>query len=235
VNPHLARVRATLDARSAERDALSASGDPCEPSTPALSWSAFSFINEFNAGKSRETDESRVNEDGSGGLVWRHELPSDVFACASVDAARALENFSSLRRGERSGAPVGLPRFLATSKVTLRAPCCCAPADPVGICTATHARSADRHPHNHRDNVMRALGRNRVPRRTIVWEIGRGASTAQPRGAVGQGIPAGPNRTHAVRQCRGSTSRVFEFQELRVERRHWRDLVVRTRHPNHRE
>ena len=37
--------------------------------------------------------------------------------------------------------------------------------DPAGICTAKHAGRADRHPHNHHDNVMRALGRNRVLRR----------------------------------------------------------------------
>jgi len=29
--------------------------------------------------------------------------------------------------------------------------------DPTGICTAKHAGRADRHPHNHHDNVMRAL------------------------------------------------------------------------------
>ena len=106
VNHHLARVKANLDARSAERESLSEGGDPLEPSTPSLSWSAFSFINEFNAWKNGESVDSPVNEDGSRGLVWRHELPNDVFECASVDAARALENFAASRRGERSGAAV---------------------------------------------------------------------------------------------------------------------------------
>jgi putative transposase len=118
VNHHLARVRANLDARLAERDALSASGDPCEPSTPALSWSAFSFINEFNAWKNGQSADSPVSGDGIRGLAWRHELPNDVFECASVDAARALENFTASRRGERAGAPVGFPRFQAKGKVT---------------------------------------------------------------------------------------------------------------------
>ena len=118
VNHHLARVKANLDARSAERESLSEGGDPLEPSTPSLSWSAFSFINEFNAWKNGESVDSPVNEDGSRGLVWRHELPSDVFECASVDAARALENFAASRRGERSGAAVGFPRFQAKGKVT---------------------------------------------------------------------------------------------------------------------
>ncbi len=118
VNHHLARVRANLDTRSVEREVLSEGGDSREPSTPSLSWSTFSFINEFNAWKNGESDDSPVNEDGSRGLVWRHELPSDVFECASVDAARALENFAASRRGERSGAAVGFPRFQAKGKVT---------------------------------------------------------------------------------------------------------------------
>jgi len=42
--------------------------------------------------------DSLVNEDGNRGLAWRHELSNDIFECASVDAARALENFSASRR-----------------------------------------------------------------------------------------------------------------------------------------
>ncbi|MHB2029198.1 MAG: helix-turn-helix domain-containing protein [Acidimicrobiales bacterium] len=114
VNHHLARVKANLDARSAKREV----GETVEPSTPSLSWSGFSFINEFNAWKNGQCDDSPVNNDGSCGLAWRHELPNDVFECASVDAARALENFSASRRGVRSGTPVGFPRFQAKGKVT---------------------------------------------------------------------------------------------------------------------
>lgn len=117
-NHHLARVKVNLDARSAEREVLSASGDTCEPSTLSLSWSGFSFINEFNAWKNGRSVDSLVNDDGSRGLAWRHELPNDIFECASVDAAQALENFSASRRGERSGAAVGFPRFQAKGKVT---------------------------------------------------------------------------------------------------------------------
>ena len=118
LNHHLARVKANLDARSAEREVLSASDESGEPSTPSLSWAEFSFINEFNAWKNGASEEALVNEDGTRGLAWRHELPGDVFECASVDAARALENFSASRRGARSGTPVGFPRFQAKGKVT---------------------------------------------------------------------------------------------------------------------
>jgi len=118
VNHHLARVKANLDAQSAEHESLGEARDSCEPSTPSLSWSAFSFINEFNAWKNGHADDSPVNDDGSSGLAWRRELPNDVFECASVDAARALENFSASRRGKRSGTPVGFPRFQAKGKVT---------------------------------------------------------------------------------------------------------------------
>ena len=121
LNHHLARVKVNLDARSAEREVLSESGASPEPSTPSLSWSAFSFINEFNTWKNGESDDSSLNEDGSRGLAWRHELPNDIFECASVDAARALENFSASRRGERSGAAaIGFPCFQAKGKVTPR-------------------------------------------------------------------------------------------------------------------
>jgi putative transposase len=118
INHHLARVKANLDARSVERAALSDSEDPCEFETPWLSWSAFSFINEINAWKNGESNESPFNEDGSRGLAWRHELPNDAFECASVDAARSLLNFAASRSGKRSGAPVGFPGFQAKGKVT---------------------------------------------------------------------------------------------------------------------
>jgi putative transposase len=109
-------VKTNLDTRSAERAALSESEEPSELPTRSLSWTAFSFINEFNAWKNGKSDESPFNEDGTRGLVWRHELPGDVFECASVDAARSLENFAASRSGKRSGAPVGFPRFQAKGK-----------------------------------------------------------------------------------------------------------------------
>jgi putative transposase len=118
VNHHLARVKANLEVRAAEKVAATEDLPKCEVPTPSLSWSGFSFINEFNAWKNGTSDDSPVNDDGTRGLSWRHELPGDVFECASVDAARALENFAASRRGDRKGTPVGFPRFQAKGKVT---------------------------------------------------------------------------------------------------------------------
>ena len=113
VNHHLARVKANLEVRAAEKIAATEDLPKCEVLTPPLSWSGFSFINEFNAWKNGASDDSPFNDDGTRGLSWRHELPGDVFECASVDAARALENYAASRRGDRKGAPVGFPRFQA--------------------------------------------------------------------------------------------------------------------------
>jgi putative transposase len=118
VNHHLARVKANLNARSTEREASSDPEAPIEPLTPSLSWSGFSFINEFNTWKNGLAEDSPINEDGSRGLIWRHELPGDVFECASVDAAHALENFSTSKNGKRRGSPVGFPHFQVKGKVT---------------------------------------------------------------------------------------------------------------------
>lgn len=113
-NHHVARVKANLDQRAAERSY----GVPDELLTPALSWSKFSFINEMNAFKNGTAPDSPVGEDGSRGLAWRAEVSADVFECASVDAAQALANFAASRAGTRKGRPAGFPRFKARHKTT---------------------------------------------------------------------------------------------------------------------
>ena len=66
VNHHLARVKTNLDDRSAEQNAIVDRDSPKELiDTPFLSWSGFSFINEFNAWKNGESDDSPINEDGA--------------------------------------------------------------------------------------------------------------------------------------------------------------------------
>nr|WP_275941554.1 RNA-guided endonuclease TnpB family protein [Planosporangium mesophilum] len=44
-------------------------------------------------------------------MAWRGEVSSDVFECASVNAAQALANFSDSRSGKRAGKTTGFPRF----------------------------------------------------------------------------------------------------------------------------
>ncbi|MBW4077226.1 MAG: helix-turn-helix domain-containing protein [Acidobacteria bacterium] len=80
-NHHLGRVKENLDLRAAQQDLRYG------PRLPSLSWSRVSFVNEFNAWKNGQLDSSPRNDDGIRGLHWRHEVPSDVFECASVDAA----------------------------------------------------------------------------------------------------------------------------------------------------
>ena len=65
VNHHLARVRANLEVRAAEKVAATEDLPDGEVPTPSLSWSGFSFINEFNAWKNGASDDSPVNDDGT--------------------------------------------------------------------------------------------------------------------------------------------------------------------------
>jgi putative transposase len=116
-NYHIGRVKDNLSARAAEGQA----GTPKDKMTPALSWSAVSFINEFNAWKAGRLDYSPVAEDGTKGLAWRGEVPADVFECASVDAATALKNYSSSAIGARAGVKVGFPGFAAKHRQIPRA------------------------------------------------------------------------------------------------------------------
>lgn len=108
-NHHVARVKKNLDQRAEEK----ASG---ECVTPSLSWSAVSFINEFNAWKNGKLDTSLVAEDGTRGLHWRDEVSSDVFECASIDAAGALKNWSDSRKKQRPDVPVGFVRFASKTR-----------------------------------------------------------------------------------------------------------------------
>jgi putative transposase len=118
-NHHLARVKANLDQRAAERSYDIAEGDL----TPSLSWSKVSFINHMNAWKDGRALDSRVAVDEDTGdvvrgLAWRGEVSADVFECASVNAAQALKNWTDSRKGTRAGKPAGFPRFKSRHKTT---------------------------------------------------------------------------------------------------------------------
>jgi len=120
VNHHLPG-EGNLEARSSERDDLTDEGTPRQPSTPSLSWTAFSFINEFNAWKNGSLM-TRCQRRRDPGLSWRHELPGES-SSARAWTGPGLENFSASRRGERSGTPAGFPRFQAKGKVAPRFGC----------------------------------------------------------------------------------------------------------------
>lgn len=106
-NHHLARVKANLDQRAAERSYGVSERDQ----TPLLSWSKVSFINHMNAWKNGQLPSSPTVDDGTRGLAWRGVVSSDVFETASVNAAQALANWSASRRGNRAGKAVDFPRF----------------------------------------------------------------------------------------------------------------------------
>ena len=109
-NHHLGRAVANLGQRAAERSYGVAEADLA----PALSWSRVSFINHMNAWKEGRACDARVSFDEDGnevrGLAWRGEVSTDVFECASVNAAAALANWSKSRTGERVGKAAGFPR-----------------------------------------------------------------------------------------------------------------------------
>jgi len=108
-NHHIVRVTANLHQRDAERSYGVAEADL----TPTLSWSKVSLINHMNAWKDGRAPDSRVSLDENGqqvrGLAWRGEVSTDVFECASVNAATALANWSKSRAGQRASGPAKRP------------------------------------------------------------------------------------------------------------------------------
>jgi putative transposase len=113
-NHQLARVKANLDQRAAERSYGIGDADL----TVSLSWSKVSLINHVNEWKDGRATDAPANPDGSRGLSWRGEVSADVFECASVQAATALANWSASRAGARAGKAVGFPRFKSRHKTT---------------------------------------------------------------------------------------------------------------------
>lgn len=117
-NHHLARVRANLDQRAAEKSYGIADADL----TASLSWGKVSLINHVNAWKDGRAADAPVTSGDDGALVrglsWRGEVSADVFECASVHAAAALANWSASRSGARAGNVVGFPRFKSRHQTT---------------------------------------------------------------------------------------------------------------------
>ncbi|HEX8972239.1 IS607 family element RNA-guided endonuclease TnpB [Oryzihumus sp.] len=120
-NHHLGRVKANLGQRTAERSY----GIADEDLTPSLSWSRVEFINHINAWKDGRSPDSPVSVDEDGnkvlGLPWRHEVSTDVFETASVNAAQALGKWAASKEGApaaKAGRRVGFPRFKSRHRTT---------------------------------------------------------------------------------------------------------------------
>lgn len=115
-NHQLARVKANLGQRAAERSYGIAEADL----TASLSWSKVSLINHINAWKDGRASDAPVTiaDDGTvvRGLLWRTEVAAEVFECASAHAAQALANWSTSRAGGRAGNAMGYPRFKSRHK-----------------------------------------------------------------------------------------------------------------------
>jgi putative transposase len=181
-NHHLGRVKANLDQRAAERSYGVADADL----TPSLSWSKVSFINEMNAWKDGRAADARVSLDEDGnevrGLPWRGEVSTDVFECASVNAAQALANWAKSLKGERAGKPVGFPRFKSRHKTApafrLRAkysegsP---SPVRPTGPRTIRFPKLGEVRVHEHTGKLAKMLsgGRFHVYAASFRFERGR--------------------------------------------------------------
>ncbi|MFF5209329.1 IS607 family element RNA-guided endonuclease TnpB [Streptosporangium sp. NPDC000396] len=97
----LARVRAALDQREAEKTY----GMPEELLTEAP-WSLYGLRRTWNAAKGAVAP-------------WWADNSKEAYSSGLDGLARALKNWSASRRGERKGKPVGFPRFKAKHRTTL--------------------------------------------------------------------------------------------------------------------
>jgi len=101
-------LRLVTNALGAKQQSDPGAAEATGAANDRVPWSGFDLINAFNAWK-RSTaagvDEARP------GLVWRAEVCQQVFEEAAVDLGRALEAFSSGRKGERAGKKPRFPKF----------------------------------------------------------------------------------------------------------------------------
>jgi putative transposase len=92
----LARIKAVMDQRSAERSY----GVPDEHLTPSMSWSLAALRKTWNSVKPRVAP-------------WWSGVSKEAFNTGLDALARALKSWSNSRKGKRHGRPVGFPRFNA--------------------------------------------------------------------------------------------------------------------------
>ncbi|WP_033344219.1 IS607 family element RNA-guided endonuclease TnpB [Catenuloplanes japonicus] len=97
----LARVKAVMDQRSAERSY----GVPQERLTPPLSWSLAALRKAWNQAKCDVAP-------------WWGEVSKEAFNTGLDALARGLKNWADSRKGLRAGRPVGFPRFKSRRRTT---------------------------------------------------------------------------------------------------------------------
>ncbi|MFD6859420.1 IS607 family element RNA-guided endonuclease TnpB [Rhodococcus sp. NPDC060090] len=90
----LARVKANLDQRDAERSYGIADPDL----TPSVSWSAYNLRKDWNQAK-------------DGAAPWWAENSKEAYSSGLANLATALSNWADSRSGRRKGAAVRFPRF----------------------------------------------------------------------------------------------------------------------------
>jgi putative transposase len=98
----LARVKANLDQRTAERSYGITEGDL----TPYGQWSLYGLRKDWNAAK-------------AGVAPWWAECSKEAFNTGLDGLARALRNWSDSKHGKRKGRKVGFPKFRSKHKARL--------------------------------------------------------------------------------------------------------------------
>jgi len=101
-------LRLVTNALGAKRQPDASAAQDTSAAENRVPWSCFDLINAFNAWK--RSTAAGVDEAGPG-LAWRAEVCQQVFEEAAVDLGRALEAFSSGRKGERAGKKPRFPKF----------------------------------------------------------------------------------------------------------------------------
>lgn len=188
-NHQIARVKANLDQRAAERSY----GIAEVALTPALSWSKVSLVNHMNAWKDGRDPSSRVNSDGTRGLAWRGEVSADVFETASVNAAQAFKNWSDSRKGARAGKAAGFPRFKSRHRTapTFRLRAKYREGDapavrPVGPGAMRFPKLGELRVHEHTGKLAKMLARGRFHVYAAAFRFERGRWVVSVTGVAAQ-------------------------------------------------
>ena len=100
-NWSLARVKAVMDQRAAERFY----GIPDADLTPAVNWTLPALRRVWNAAKDDVAP-------------WWRENSKEAYNTGLEGLARALKNWADSRSGKRKGRPVGFPRFKSSRRST---------------------------------------------------------------------------------------------------------------------